>query len=136
MRTSSTVLLPVGGFWSEWKVTSTGPCSVSCGGGVMETVLERTCIGPGPGEKSCQGDQRTTRSDPCNLHMCPGIRACSTERSPWRGGQVYGHFASLLLVASSTNCDRTAKLVEVYIKYSLCGHYLNIIIIIDVISNQ
>ena len=44
--------------------------------------------------------------------------------------------ASLLLVASSTNCDRTAKLVEVYIKYSLCGCYLNIIISIDVTSNQ
>ncbi|XP_041369425.1 SCO-spondin-like isoform X3 [Gigantopelta aegis] len=62
---------PADGVWSEWRVTSTGPCSLSCGGGVMETVLERTCIRPSPGGNNCQGDRRMTRTNRCNLHPCP-----------------------------------------------------------------
>ena len=68
-----TFLLPVDGVWSEWRITSPGPCSVTCGGGVMQSVMERTCIGPSAGGKDCVGDKRMTKSSRCNTQSCPGI---------------------------------------------------------------
>ena len=67
------ILLPVDGVWSEWRITSRGPCSVTCGGGVMQSVLERTCIGPSAGGKDCVGDKRMTKSSRCNTQSCSGI---------------------------------------------------------------
>ena len=66
-------MLPVDGVWSEWQTVSSGPCSASCGGGVRETVLQRTCIGPMFGGRDCQGDTKTTKSKQCNTQPCSGI---------------------------------------------------------------
>ena len=67
------VLLSVDGVWSEWQTMSSGPCSVSCDGGVRQITLERTCIGPAFGGKDCKGDKRMTRTSSCNTHTCSGI---------------------------------------------------------------
>ena len=44
---------PVDGIWSEWQTISPGRCTVSCGGGVRQTVLER----PKYGGSDCQGNR-------------------------------------------------------------------------------
>ena len=68
------VLLSVDGYWSEWKTITNGSCSVTCGDGVIETILERVCIQPKFGGKDCQGETKITRSKPCELDSCPGIK--------------------------------------------------------------
>ncbi|XP_067677776.1 A disintegrin and metalloproteinase with thrombospondin motifs adt-1-like [Haliotis asinina] len=63
---------PVNGAWSAWVEASHGTCSVSCGGGTREEVLERGCTDPAPvyGGSNCVGSPVQYETKRCNTHDC------------------------------------------------------------------
>ncbi|GFS05121.1 brain-specific angiogenesis inhibitor 1 [Elysia marginata] len=56
---------PIDGMFTNW--TDWSPCSVSCGGGVVNR--SRDCYGPFYGGKSCEGPWDEQKI--CNDHPCP-----------------------------------------------------------------
>ena len=63
--------LAVDGGWSEW--VTIGSCSKSCGSG--EQNMERTCTNPSPQHNGKQCEGRSSKTESCNEHPCPGINS-------------------------------------------------------------
>ncbi|XP_067650561.1 coadhesin-like [Haliotis asinina] len=72
-QSCNTTPCPVDGAWATWTVASTGPCSVTCGGGQQSLSRVRTCTNPSPahGGSSCPGSSTDNLSQSCNTTPCP-----------------------------------------------------------------
>ena len=59
----------VDGGWSNWIL---GPCSKTCGGGVIHFIRECNNPKPSCGGKNCTGNRTSSFVIPCKDTCCPG----------------------------------------------------------------
>ncbi|KAK6195015.1 hypothetical protein SNE40_000536 [Patella caerulea] len=64
---------PINGGWTDYRLISTGECTVSCGGGTKTLSYSRTCTNPRPqyGGDDCDGASTKETQEDCNTHNCP-----------------------------------------------------------------
>ena len=62
--------------WDNWKV---GPCTKSCGGGILRKTREEKVSAANGGNK-CEGLDDVTES--CNVQECPG-KSNAAKKSVW-----------------------------------------------------
>ncbi|XP_046554970.1 SCO-spondin-like [Haliotis rubra] len=79
---------PVNGVWAAWVETSHGSCSISCGGGDREEILERGCTDPAPvyGGSNCVGSTVKYETKTCNTHDCSA--QINGGWAPWEQADV------------------------------------------------
>ncbi|XP_062598785.1 uncharacterized protein LOC134260184 [Saccostrea cucullata] len=65
----------VDGGWSTWSpFGSWSDCTVTCGGGVQQSLRTRECKNPEPenGVRECEGSEEDKKEKTCNSQPCPG----------------------------------------------------------------
>ncbi|KAK6195018.1 hypothetical protein SNE40_000537 [Patella caerulea] len=69
----NTAACPIHGGFSSYRLTNTGACSKTCGGGVKQLTYTRSCSNPTPryGGRSCVGATTKTQPIDCNTQHCP-----------------------------------------------------------------
>ena len=60
------------GRWTDWRDYSSTSCSVTCGPGIRNVTITRSCIGGNIGGPGCEGYSVKTEMKYCNENVCPG----------------------------------------------------------------
>ncbi|XP_055954275.1 hemicentin-1 isoform X3 [Patella vulgata] len=83
-QTCNTQSCPVHGGWTEYKLSATGDCSTTCGGGEQILTFTRSCTDPSPmyGGNDCVGDTESTDTETCNEYPCP-VNGGWTDFTEW-----------------------------------------------------
>ncbi|XP_053138633.1 A disintegrin and metalloproteinase with thrombospondin motifs 13 [Hemicordylus capensis] len=101
----------------HWLAEDFGPCSATCGGGMMERLVRCVKDDKGPmvmlPDSECLGDSRPPPAKPCNTEMCP---ARWKESEPGRCSAVCG----LGVAPQNLTCIQVHDGVEAPVEESLC----------------